>query len=177
MRRSYLLVVILAVFALFLAACGDDNGTNDTVALATEIDPDTDVCEICAMAIADDQHATQIVLENDRVLKFDDLGCLYEWKEDNGEDEIGAEFVRDFLTEEWIQVEDATYVFDEDIDTPMAYGIISFKDATDAESYIEDHDAGELLEPADLEDHKWEMMDHDHDHDHDNEDEDHDHED
>lgn len=186
-RFSYLLLTLLA-FTLILAACSDnDNGNNDNgnsesdaeqsendvSELAYEpedIDPETDVCDICAMAVADDQFATQIVLENDRALKFDDLGCLYEWLDENGTDEVGAKFVRDFNTAEWIQLEEATYVFAEEIETPMAYGVISFKNSEDAEQYVADNGFGEILEVADLDNHKWEMMDHDHDHDHDHDD-------
>jgi len=177
--KKFNLFVCLAIFTMILAACGGNDETNsdssemvdsdETAELEFEpedIDPDSDVCEICAMAIADDQHATQIILKNDRSLKFDDLGCMYEWIEENGQDDIGAKFVRDFNTEEWVLLEDATYVFDEDIDTPMAYGVISFEDEADAESYIEENDHGEIVTVDDLEDHKWEMMDHDHDHDH-----------
>lgn len=184
-RFSYLCLTLLA-FTLILAACSDngnnDNGNsesdaeqseNDVSELAYEpedIDPETDVCDICAMAVADDQFATQIVLENDRALKFDDLGCLYEWLDENGTDEVGAKFVRDFNTAEWIQLEEATYVFAEEIETPMAYGVISFKNSEDAEQYVADNGFGEILEVADLDNHKWEMMDHDHDHDHDHDD-------
>lgn len=179
---------MLIISTIVLAACGsNDEATNDDTeeiesneasALEYEpedIDPDTDVCEICAMAIADDQHATQIILKNDRSLKFDDLGCMYEWIEENGEDDIGAKFVRDFHTEEWVLLEDATYIFDEAIDTPMAYGIISFKEQADAEDYIEENEHGDILTVDDLGDHKWEMMDHDHDHDHSHHDHHHDH--
>lgn len=178
MKKYNIFLIISAVFILFLAACGsndkpnndtEDVGSNETAGLEyqpEEINPDIDVCEVCAMAVADDQHATQIILKNERSLKFDDLGCLYEWIEENGEDEIGAKFVRDFNTEEWILLEEATYVFDENIETPMAYGIISFEEQTDAEQYVEDNGFGKLLTANELDDHKWEMMDHDHDHSH-----------
>jgi len=176
MKKFNIFLIVSAILLLILAACGGNNdvkGDNEevdaeeTTALEYEpedINADSDVCEICAMAVADDQYATQIILENDRSLKFDDLGCLYEWVEENDEDEVGAKFVRDFNTEEWILLEDATYVFDEEIETPMAYGVISFKEKTDAEQYIEDNGFGELLTANDLADHKWEMMGHDHDH-------------
>lgn len=179
MKKFNVFLIVSAVLILIVAACGsndepngdaEDVESNETAELKyqpEDINPDTDVCEICAMAVADDQHATQIVLESERSLKFDDLGCLYAWIIENGEDEIGAKFVRDFNTEEWVLMEDATYVFDEEIETPMAYGIISFKDRADAESYIEENGFGEILTVDDLKDHKWEMMDHDHDHSHD----------
>lgn len=178
MKKIKGLFMLFAIMTLLLAACGNNendateaeasNGDTETTESATldyepaDIDPDLDVCEICAMAVADDQYATQIVLTDDKALKFDDLGCLYQWIEENGKDDIGAAFVRDFNTEDWIVLEDATYVFDEDIETPMAYGVISFKNSEDAESYIEEHGIGDILSAADLDDHKWEMMDHDH---------------
>jgi len=178
MKKYSLLFAVLAVFTLILAACGDDGAdnadtedvdSNETADLAydpDDIDPDADVCEVCGMAIADDQHATQIVLKNERVLKFDDLGDLYVWLDENGDDDVGAKFIRDFDSKEWIQLEDATFVYDEDIATPMGFGVISFENSEDAEQYIEENGLGELLSATDLDDHEWEMMDHDGDDDH-----------
>lgn len=162
MKKWVRLLAILVGVTWILAACGNKEETYEPAG----INPDTDVCEVCAMAVADDQHATQIVLKNHRSLKFDDLGCLYSWLEDHGEEDVGAAFVRDFYTQEWIKLEDAAYVFGDEIHTPMSYGIISFKDVGDAEGYIEEHGHGELLTAADLEHHKWEMMNHHHDHGH-----------
>lgn len=193
MKKFNFFLVILSL-TLLLAACGgdsnsesatEDSATDNTTEEETsedteesdtteseyepeEINEETDVCDVCAMAVPDNQHATQIVLQNDKSLKFDDLGCLYEWKDENGEDDIGAEFVRDFHSEEWIQIKDTTFVYDEEIETPMAYGVISFKDKAEAEKYIEDEGKGEILDAAALADHEWkmnkEMMDHgDHD--------------
>lgn len=160
MKKINGLLILLVGLVLILAACGN----NETAYEPEAINPDTDVCEVCAMAVADDQYATQIVLTNERSLKFDDLGCLYSWIEDNGEDEVGTAFVRDFHTQEWIELEEATYVFGDDIATPMGYGIISFESIADAEEYIAQNHTGEILSAADLDNHKWEMMDHHHDH-------------
>lgn len=171
----FLVILLLGT----LVACSENNNESDHADTETktdeimkkypakEIDADTDVCAICAMALADNQHATQIVLKNDRVLTFDDLGCLYQWIEDNGEEDIGAKYVRDFHSQEWLLMDQATYVFDEHIETPMAYGVISFKDADEAKIHIEKEATGELLSVDQLADHKWEMMHHDHDHHHD----------
>ena len=67
--KKFNLFVCLAIFTMILAACGGNDETNsdssemvdsdETAELEFEpedIDPDSDVCEICAMAIADDQH-------------------------------------------------------------------------------------------------------------------------
>lgn len=178
MKKFSLLFIVLIMFALILTACSggnekdsssEDNGSTETADSEYEpedIDPDTDVCEVCGMAIADDEHATQIILENDKSLKYDDIGDMFAWLEENGDDDVGAKYVRDFNTQEWIQLEDASFVYDEDISTPMGYGVISFKDSEEAEAYIDENDMGELLSIDDLNDHEWDM-DHDHgDHEH-----------
>ena len=36
-------------------------------------------------------------------------------------------FVRDYDSKDWVSLEDATYVYDKTITTPMAYNVISFK--------------------------------------------------
>ncbi len=186
MKKQKLIFFVFVLLISVVAACSNDTNTSsesgetENLAYTPEDIHDTDVCEVCAMAVPNDQHATQIVLTNDRALKFDDIGCLYKWKEENGEDEIGAEFVRDFHTEEWIQLKDATFVYDEDIMTPMAYGIISFKNSEDAEAFLEEEGIGEILDINGLASHHWDrnmdMMEHhgehhekDHDHNHDEE--------
>lgn len=183
MKKFSFLFMIFAVFMLVLAACGGNNTADDTENAGTneaadsayepeEIDSDNDVCEVCGMAIDDDQYATEIILENDKVLKFDDLGDLYVWLDENQDEEIGAAFVRDFNTKEWVHLEDATYVHNEEEETPMGFNVISFENSDDAESYIEEN-KGELMSSADLEDREWEE-DHDS---HDNHDDHDDHED
>lgn len=166
--KKFKLWIVFGLLIAGLVACqqaeGTDNDTNGSNYQPEAINPDVDVCEVCAMAVADDQHATQIILKNERALKFDDLGCLFAWLEENGEDDVGAKFVRDFNTQEWILLEEATFVFDEHIETPMAYGVISFKNKEDAEAYIDEHGIGEILTADDLDDHKWEMMKHEHNH-------------
>lgn len=184
MKNKLFLFTMLTVLVLALAACGggggatDENDNENSNAAATTYEPEdvkeTDVCEVCAMAVPDNEHATQIILTNERSIKFDDIGCMHEWIEENGEDDIGTAFVRDYNSEQWFDFTEGTFVFDETIDTPMAYGIISFNDVDEAEKFIEDFGKGDMLTYADLANHEWvmhkEMMDHDHDdgsHDHD----------
>lgn len=191
MKNKLFLFTILTALVFALVACGgndtdnaDDAETDNEeiteTAYEAEDVSENDVCEVCAMAVPDNQHATQIVLTNDRSLKFDDIGCMHGWIDENGEDEIGTAFVRDFNTEEWFDFEEATFVYDEEIETPMAYGVISFADEAKAEEFVEEYGKGDLLNRADLSKHEWkmnkEMMDHGHDHDehdHDEMDEDH----
>lgn len=121
------------------------------------INEDVDVCVICNMQVKDDAYATQIVTKEGKSLKFDDLGCMNEWKTQNGTEDIGMEYVRDYNDKEWIEYKKATYVYDASIRTPMAYGLVSFKDKQSAEQFIEEQGVGQLLSSEQLANHTWEQ--------------------
>ncbi len=42
-------------------------------------------------------------------------------------------------SKDWVSLEDATYVYDKTITTPMAYNVISFKNKKDAESFVSNY--------------------------------------
>lgn len=166
MKKRLFLFTVLTMFVLALTACGDAgedanevDETEDATTTAYEAEDvqENDVCEVCAMAVPNNEHATQIVLTNERSIKFDDIGCMYEWIEENGEEDIGTAFVRDYHSEAWIDFNEATFVFDETIETPMAYGVISFSDETEATAFIDEFGKGEQLSREDLKDHEWKM--------------------
>lgn len=192
MKNKLLLLAIFTSIILIFSACGggdqatDDSltdetetteSTESTLAYEPEDVKDTDVCEVCAMAVPNNEHATQIVLTNERSIKFDDIGCMFKWINENGEDEIGTAFVRDYNSQEWFDLNEATFVYHEEIETPMAYGVISFINESDADAFVEEFGKGDILKRNDLNNHEWkmnkEMMGHGHDHDHEHEDHDH----
>jgi len=116
MKKQFYFIGLIA-FVFILSACG--NKVVEPVA----INDATDTCEVCNMAVVDNQHATQIVLENGKSIVFDDVGCMYEWLEGNSNETIAAEFVRDYNDKEWVLVDDATYVYNQSVKTPMAYNV------------------------------------------------------
>lgn len=156
-------VVVISVLMLMVAACGQEEYEPEA------INEETDTCVVCNMAIEDGPFATQIITKDGQSLKFDDIGCMNEWKVENGTDTIGAAFVRDYHTLQWLPEEKAYYVYDASFRTPMAYGIVSFENEEDAKAYIEEQGSGELMTAEDLKEHTWErnreMMGHEHSHD------------
>ena len=88
---------------------------------------------------------------------FDDVGCMYEWLDSNENEEIAAEFVRDYNDKEWILVDDATYVYNQSVKTPMAYNVISFKDKASAEEFATENEGSTLMTANELADHGWEQ--------------------
>lgn len=164
MKKGLVALVILFAFST-LVGCGQKKYTPQAV------NEDVDVCVICNMQVKDDAYATQIVTKDGKSLKFDDIGCMNKWKEENGKDNIGMDYVRDYNDKEWVEFNKATYVYDSSIRTPMTYGIVSFKDKQSAEAFIQEQGVGTLLSADDLAKHSWqqskEMMDmHEHGHEH-----------
>lgn len=163
--KSAVLMLALGVFALTAVACGAKE------AEPAAINEDVDKCELCNMQVSDDGFATQLLTKEGKVYKFDDIGCMNAWKLENKDAEIVIEFVRDHETNEWISLDNAFFAYDPDFKTPMAYGLVSFKDEASARAFIEKEGKGKLLSAADLASHTWERnkggghgghMDHDH---------------
>ncbi|MBO9129378.1 nitrous oxide reductase accessory protein NosL [Bacillus sp. 165] len=150
MKWKGVLITLFTILVVAMAGCGKKE------VKPVAIDEKNHTCAICNMAVMDSQFATEAILENGKVLTFDDIGCMYKWLSENEDNELQAKFVRDYNTKEWIAVDKATYVYDNDIQTPMAYNVISFKDKKDAESFISKHE-GEVLMSEELENHQWEM--------------------
>jgi copper chaperone NosL len=148
-QKTYLAFILIGM--LLLTACGEKSYEPQA------INPEKDICVICKMAVKDDQFATQIVTKDGQSLKFDDIGCLNTWKKDNGTDTIGAAFVRDYSSKQWIKYEKAFYAYDPSYKTPMAYGIVSFEQEADAKAFIAQQGKGKLMSSADLANHTWEV--------------------
>ncbi|GGG12498.1 nitrous oxide reductase accessory protein NosL [Paenibacillus aceti] len=162
MRKSLAILSIVLVFTALLG-CGQKKFAPQA------IHEDVDVCAVCNMQVKDGAYATQIITKDGRSLKFDDLGCMNKWKMENGTDQIGMDYVRDYNDKSWIEYEKAAYVYDPSIRTPMAYGIVSFKDKKAAEAFMKEQGAGKLLSADELAQHSWQqskdmmgMDDHEH---------------
>ncbi|MEH6889357.1 nitrous oxide reductase accessory protein NosL [Bacillus sp. JJ864] len=148
MKWKGLFITIVAALLLTVVGCGKKE------VKPVAIDEKNDKCANCNMLVTNDQFGTEVILENGKSLKFDDLGCMYKWMNKNKNEKLQAKFVRDYNTKEWVEVEKATYVYDKEIKTPMAYNVISFKDKKDADSFVSKN-KGEVLVAKDLEKHEW----------------------
>jgi copper chaperone NosL len=165
MKQWKWLSATLLLAILVIAGCSKEQYP------AVAINEEVDRCEICNMAIKDDAYATQLITKEGRSLKFDDLGCLNQWRVENGTEQIAATYVRDYNSLEWVKYDKAYYVYDASIGTPMAYGILSFHSEAEAQDYITEHGVGTLLTADGLTTHSWavnkEMMgSHEHGEDH-----------
>ncbi|MFP3381299.1 nitrous oxide reductase accessory protein NosL, partial [Bacillus sp. SIMBA_069] len=58
---------------------------------------------------------------------------------------------------EWVLGEDATYVHNPSVKTPMAYNVVSFKDKVSAEEFATANEGSTLMTAKDLADYGWEQ--------------------
>ena len=144
--------IIVSLGLLFLAGCSPNYEPR-------AIEPEVDVCHVCNMSIVHEDYATQVILEDGDDLIFDDVGCMYEYMADTN-DNIEISYVKDLISDEWVNSEEAFYVYDSAVWTPMAYGVLSFKEEADALAYIEKEGSGSQYTLDDLNNHEWVVVNH-----------------
>lgn len=150
MKHKLVKTFLMAILSLFIIA-----GCSKKEVKPVAINEKTDKCEICHMAVKDNEFATEIILENEKSLVFDDIGCMYKWLKENSDKKVANSYVKDYDSKKWIEAEQASYVYDKPIKTPMAYNVISFSDKKAAQSFIDQH-GGSLLTYDKLQNHSWE---------------------
>ncbi|OAJ74375.1 nitrous-oxide reductase [Brevibacillus sp. SKDU10] len=151
MKKTHMIWASIALVSALMTGCGGQS------AQPVAINESVDKCDICNMQIADDHNATEIILKDGKALKFDDIGDLFAWIKKNGTEKIDVKFVRDYHTKEWMNLNDATFAYDKEFKTPMAYGVYSFKDKQSAEAFVKEQGKGKILTAEQLNSHNWEM--------------------
>lgn len=177
--KKWQLVLFLVITVLVISACGSnneasqeaDNGDHQSVEnidkennLDSEEEggspkepTETDMCAFCNMEVYGHDHdmgafTAQAVNANGEHLFFDDSGCLLNM-ERQLEETFQSKWVRDYGSNEWIEVENATVVHG-DFVTPMKYGYAFFKDESEANKFIEENQNKNTVISS------WEDIDH-----------------
>lgn len=112
------------------------------------IDPDVDNCAECNMGIIETEHATQVIFKDGTPNIYDDIGCMLIDLKEIGEN-LGIGYVHDYNSKEWIDIEEATFVQESNIPTPMSYGLVAFHSSDDAEAFQAEH-GGDIYSLDDL---------------------------
>lgn len=97
-----------------------------------------DLCHACKMTIMDKKFGAEIVTKKGKIYKFDDLNCMVSFYQSSYEDKnnIAQILVVDFpSTENLIDATTATYVFSNEIRSPMASGMAAFRNSNDINNY------------------------------------------
>lgn len=126
----YKKLIISILFFVMLVGCSQQ-ASLEPVAID---EAGVENCSECHMGIQNLDHASQMILEDGTPKLYDDIGCmLIDYEEQK--DQLGAAYVRDYHTKEWIELKEATFVQYNNIPTPMSYGIIAFEAREDAEQF------------------------------------------
>ncbi|MEW6511235.1 MAG: nitrous oxide reductase accessory protein NosL [Bacteroidota bacterium] len=97
-----------------------------------------DMCAVCRMAFSDHRFASEIIDDRDEVYKFDDIGCMLEFRTSSRDVAMVSTFVKDYDTDEWIPFDRATVV-KTGIHTPMGSGKVAFRDSARAAEFARQH--------------------------------------
>ncbi|HWP48033.1 MAG TPA: nitrous oxide reductase accessory protein NosL [Candidatus Limnocylindrales bacterium] len=109
-----------------------------------------DMCSFCKMAISEKRYAAEFIDQDGTVFKFDDIGCMIRFIQERGlKDKIAVYFVTDYDNLKWLNAEPSSYVKSEAIPSPMASGLVAFKDRLKAEEFSRKY-RGQILTFEDL---------------------------
>jgi len=134
--RFFIILMILLVFPI---SCKREIKPVD-------VDPAVDICAACKMNITKLNFASEIIMKDGRVFKFDDINCMNTYVNRNKikRSDVKAIFVRDYETSEWINIgKDKVYFLrsrTKRIFTPMDSGIIIFNNKDRAGSFAKEND-------------------------------------
>jgi copper chaperone NosL len=99
------------------------------------------------MSIADPRYAAAAVTDEggeQRVLTFDDLGCLARWESNPSSVGLRETWVHDRTTGRWLDATSATFVHVSNLETPMGSGIAAFEIRSGADAIVAER-GGETL--------------------------------
>ena len=103
------------------------------------------------MIITEPRFAAAYYTENGTARIFDDIGGMCAYHLENREN-VASFWVHDYETEAWINAEDAHFVQNSELYTPMAFGVVAFSDVDRAQILAEETGGG-LLSFEELLDH------------------------
>jgi copper chaperone NosL len=125
MRRLTITFLVM----LILVACGQQVNTE----IPPQIMYGQDVCDRCGMIVTEENFAAAYWTETGEARRFDDIGGMLAFITEESED-VASYWVHDFASGEWIRAEEATFVMDRDLMTPMGFGIAAFADEAQAQA-------------------------------------------
>jgi copper chaperone NosL len=115
-------VLLMAILILTVAVgCGGGANTEEPPPIVYG----QDLCDRCGMIINEEKFAAAYWTEAGEALRFDDIGGMVAHLDEKPE-EVATLWVHDYHTAEWIRAEEATYLLDRTLMTPMGFGLVAF---------------------------------------------------
>ena len=122
-------VVFLLVFILLMAGCQQNIDFDQP----PEMMFGQDGCDRCKMLVNEETMSTAFWTTDGEARRFDDVGCMLLYPAESG-DEVASWWVHDYTSGGWLNAEEAIYVMNAGVSTPMGFDIVSFADRQTAEA-------------------------------------------
>lgn len=138
----------LILLLLFILSCGDTHEDGPSAIYYGE-----DICARCKMIISEKEFASQYRLSDGKTVKFDDIGCMIHFMDEEKNEHIKSIYVMDYDSGQWVDAESGYYIWTENVNTPMGYGILTFSDknmAQEAASSENGKFLGKLISASEL---------------------------
>ncbi len=87
-------------------------------------------CDNCRMAIVDMKYKAETISPKGKHYHFDSIECMNAWSKQNL-DQVGAQWVTDYYTSQWVPLAQAQVMYGEKIISPMGGHLVAV--ATDEE--------------------------------------------
>ncbi len=94
-----------------------------------KLDPRTEACAFCRMAVSDPRSAAQLVAPGEEPRFFDDIGCLTGHLAASPPPRGAVAFVADHRTGAWARADRAVYTHQPAVETPMGSHLLAHADA------------------------------------------------
>ena len=149
--RKPILAVTLMV-SLVLVGCGGEE--------AVSLDPpevryNEDISEM-GMFVVDPRYTAAWLPEDGDWILFDDIGEMFRYRVNRfPESKARIIWVNDYLDSTWVNAEEAWYVQTGDVNSPMGWGVVAFRNEADARAFQLETE-GELLTWTDVLERAWE---------------------
>jgi copper chaperone NosL len=131
---SILSALLLLVISFAVIGCQKESDLDRL----PEIIYGQDICAECSMIINEARYAASYVTMDGDVRLFDDIGGMLAHNA-RANEAVHIFWVHDYETEDWLNAEQATFVLDRGVNSPMGWGVIAFANTEVATAYTAEH--------------------------------------
>ena len=134
MNPPRLVICCILVVSTILWSCGNEGAADEPPTIAYG----RDTCDRCGMIISDERFAAGLVSPDGGQSVYDDAGEMIADIQEQG---LGSRrpWVHDYDSATWIDAAQAFFAVGSNVDTPMATGVIAFKEFEAATAFTGAH--------------------------------------
>ncbi len=136
--------LIWLLLAIVIVGCQSGSKLDQPPSIRYGEDP----CDECFMLINEERYASAYVNNQGQARRFDDIGCMLIYHNDNQED-VAFFWVKDFNTHKWLRVDNAVFIRSDSIHSPMGFGIIAIENENAAKDVQEKY-PGKIIRFSEL---------------------------